>query len=50
MVEISQIIAELKILEENIGEEKTSTRLTLSVAIQLLDEYKRMLKEKNNGY
>ena len=48
MIEIGQIIAELKILEENIGEDKESTRLTLRVAMQLLDEYRTMLKEQNN--
>lgn len=48
MIEINQIIAELRILEENIGEEKECTRLTLDVAIQLLGEYKAKLKEKNN--
>lgn len=49
MVEINQIIAELRILEENIGEEKEHTKLTLGVAMQLLGEYRTMLKEKNNG-
>ena len=45
MIEIGQIIAELKILEENIGEEKEHTRLTLDVAIQLLNEYRNKLKD-----
>lgn len=49
MIEINQIIAELRILQENIGEEKEHTRLTLDVAIQLLGEYKRkLLKEQKN--
>lgn len=46
MIEIKQIIAELRILEENIGEEKEHTRLTLRVAMQLLDEYRTKLKEQ----
>lgn len=45
MVEIGQIISELRIIEENIGEEKESTRLTLRVAMQLLDEYRTKLKD-----
>ena len=45
MIEISQIIAELGILEENIGEEKEKTRLTLRVACQILGEYRTKLKE-----
>lgn len=46
MTEINQVIAELKILEENIGEEKENTRLTLRVAMQLLNEYRDMLNEQ----
>lgn len=44
--QINQIIAELRILQENIGEEKEHTRLTLDVAIQLLGEYKLKLREQ----
>lgn len=49
MIEINQIIAELRILEENIDEEKEHTKLTLGVAMQLLGEYRNLLKEQNNG-
>ena len=45
MIEISQIIAELRILEENIDEEKEHTRLTLRVACQMRGEYRTKLKE-----
>lgn len=49
MIEISQIMAELRILAENIGEEKEHTQTTLYVAIQLLGEYRqKLLKEQNN--
>lgn len=49
MIEINQIIAELRILKENIDEEKEYTRLTLDVAIQLLGEYKNKLREQTKG-
>lgn len=49
MVEINHIISELRIIEENIDEEKEHTKLTLCVAAQLLGEYRTMLKEQNNG-
>lgn len=46
MVDINHIIAELRIIEENIDEEKYHTKLTLQVAMQLLGEYRNMLKEQ----
>lgn len=46
MIEINQIISELRILEENIDEKKEHTKLTLRVAMQLLGEYRNLLKEQ----
>lgn len=43
--DITQIMGELRILEENIGEEKEATKLTLSVAIQFLNDYRRIKKK-----
>lgn len=42
--EVGQIRSELRIISENIGEEKEHTRLTIDVAIQLLEEYRRTLR------
>ena len=49
MDEINNIISELRIMEENIDEKKEHTKLTLRVAVQLLDRYRDMLKGRKNG-